>query len=45
LYWAPFKDGVVLASEPFDSGRWKEVPEGHLAIARPGSDLRLEALR
>ena len=45
LYWAPFKEGVAMASEPFDGGRWKEIPEGHLAIARPGEDLRLEALR
>ncbi|MGZ6124317.1 MAG: class II glutamine amidotransferase [Myxococcales bacterium] len=45
LYWAPFKDGVCLASEPLDGGRWREIPEGHLAVARPGQDLRLEALR
>jgi len=45
LYWALFKEGVAMASEPFDGGRWKEIPEGHLAIARPGEDLRLEALR
>ena len=44
LYWARFKGGVALASEPLDGERWKEVPEGHLAIARPGEDLRLEAL-
>jgi len=37
--------GVCMASEPLDGGRWKEIPEGHLAIARPGEDLRLEALR
>jgi glutamine amidotransferase len=45
LYWAPFRDGVCLASEPLDGERWKEIPEGHLAIARPGQDLQLEALR
>lgn len=45
LYWAPFKDGVCLASEPLDGERWREIPEGHLAIARPGEDLRLEALQ
>ena len=45
LYWSPFQGGVCLASEPLDGGRWREVPEGHLAIARPGDDLRLEALR
>jgi ergothioneine biosynthesis protein EgtC len=44
LYWAAFKQGVALASEPLDGARWKEIPEGHLAIARPGEDLRLEAL-
>jgi glutamine amidotransferase len=45
LYWSPFKDGVCLASEPLDGTRWKEIPPGHLAIARAGDDLRLEALR
>src|SRR3954470_23473624 len=25
LYWSPFKDGVALASEPLDGGRWKEI--------------------
>jgi glutamine amidotransferase len=45
LYWAPFKDGVCLASEPLDGERWREIPEGRLAIARPGEDLRIEALR
>ena len=45
LYWSPFLGGVCMASEPLDGGRWKEIPEGHLAIARPGEDLRLEALR
>ena len=45
LYWSPFKDGVALASEPLDGTRWKEIPEGHLAIARPGEDVRLEPLR
>ena len=45
LYWAPFRDGVCLASEPLDGERWREIPEGHLAIARAGHDLRLEALR
>jgi glutamine amidotransferase len=45
LYWAPFRDGVCLASEPLDGSRWKEIPPGHLAVARPGQDLRLEALR
>src|SRR5437588_392949 len=45
LYWAPFKDGVCLASEPLDGGRWKAVPAGQLAIARAGQDLMFEALR
>jgi ergothioneine biosynthesis protein EgtC len=45
LYWAPFQQGVSLASEPLDGGRWKEIPADHLAIARAGHDLRLEALR
>jgi gamma-glutamyl hercynylcysteine S-oxide hydrolase len=45
LYWAPFQQGVSLASEPLDGGRWKEVPADHLAIARAGHDLHLEALR
>jgi len=45
LYWSPFQDGVCLASEPLDGRRWKELPEGQLAVARPGADLRLEALR
>jgi gamma-glutamyl hercynylcysteine S-oxide hydrolase len=45
LYWSPFLGGISLASEPLDGGRWKEIPEGHLAIARPGEDLKLEALR
>lgn len=45
LYWAPFQGGVCLASEPLDGGRWREVPDGHLAIARPGDDVRVEALR
>jgi glutamine amidotransferase len=44
LYWAPFRDGVCLASEPLDGERWLEIPEGHLAVARPGQDLRLESL-
>jgi len=45
LYWAPFQQGVCLASEPLDGGRWKEIPADHLAIARAGHDLHLEALR
>jgi ergothioneine biosynthesis protein EgtC len=45
LYWAPFKDGVSLASEPLDGARWKEIPADHLAIARAGHDLRVESLR
>jgi predicted glutamine amidotransferase len=45
LYWAPFREGVCLASEPLDGARWKDVPAGQLAIARAGQDLRLEALR
>ena len=45
LYWAPFKRGVALASEPLDGARWREVPENHLAVTRPGEDLRLEPLR
>jgi predicted glutamine amidotransferase len=45
LYWAPFAGGVCLASEPLDGERWKEIPDGHLGIARPGDDLRVEPLR
>ncbi len=45
LYWSPFKNGVAVASEPLDGSAWKEIPESHLAVARPGEDLRLEALR
>jgi ergothioneine biosynthesis protein EgtC len=45
LYWAPFHGGVALASEPLDGARWKEIPADHLAIAKPGEDLRIEALR
>jgi glutamine amidotransferase len=45
LYWSPFAGGVCLASEPLDGGRWKEIPADHLAVARPGDDVRLEALR
>jgi ergothioneine biosynthesis protein EgtC len=45
LYWAPFKEGVCLASEPLDGVRWKDVPPGQLAIACAGQDLRLEGLR
>ena len=45
LYWAPFQDGVCLASEPLDGNRWREIPDGHLAVARAGNDLQLEALR
>jgi glutamine amidotransferase len=44
LYWSRFQGGVSLASEPLDGAGWREVPEGHLAIARPGEDLRVEAL-
>jgi glutamine amidotransferase len=45
LYWAPFQQGVCLASEPLDGARWKEIPADHLAIARAGDDLRVEALQ
>ncbi len=45
LYWSQFRNGVALASEPLDGAAWKEIPEGHLAVARPGDDLRLEPLR
>ncbi len=45
LYWSPFGDGVCLASEPLDGGRWKEIPQDHIAVARPGDDLRVEPLR
>ena len=45
LYWAPFRKGVALASEPLDGAGWKEIPEGHLAVARPGEDLRVERLQ
>ena len=45
LYWAPFKQGVCLASEPLDDTRWKEIPADHLAVARAGDDLRVEELR
>ena len=45
LYWAPFQQGVCLASEPLDGARWKEIPTDHLAIARAGDDLRVEALQ
>jgi len=45
LYWAPFRNGVALASEPLDGAGWKEIPEGHLAVARPGEDLRVERLQ
>jgi ergothioneine biosynthesis protein EgtC len=45
LYWAPFRQGVCLASEPLDGERWKEIPADHLGIARAGEDLRVEALR
>jgi predicted glutamine amidotransferase len=34
-----------MASEPLDAERWREIPDGHLAVARPGDDLRLEPLR
>jgi len=45
LYWAPLLGGACLASEPLDGDRWKEVPEGHLAVARPGEDLRVEKIQ
>lgn len=46
LYAAPFGDGVCLASEPLDGrDRWREVPADHVAVARPGAELKLEALR
>ena len=45
LYWSPFRDGLCVASEPLDGGRWREIPDGHLAIVRAGVDPRLEPLR
>lgn len=46
LYAAALGEGVCLASEPLDAReRWREVPPDHLAIARPGQELRLEPLR
>jgi len=45
LYWSPFARGVCMASEPLDGERWKEIPPELVAVAVPGEDLRLEALR
>jgi len=54
LYWAGGPSGAqalgwIMASEPLwpeeqGSGRFREIPRGHLAIARPGRDLQLEAI-
>src|SRR5438552_3531994 len=35
----PFGDGVCMASEPLDDGRWRELPPGEIVTVRPG-DLR-----
>lgn len=46
LYWSPFgAGGVCFASEPLDGTKWREIPCDHVALSRPGEDLRLERLR
>ena len=44
LYFSRLLDGVCLASEPLDGGRWREIPAGSMAVARPGAELRIEDL-
>jgi gamma-glutamyl hercynylcysteine S-oxide hydrolase len=45
LYAGRLGQGVCLASEPLDDReKWTAIPPGHLAIARPGAELSLEAL-
>lgn len=39
LYAAPFGEGVCMASEPLDAGRWRELPIGEIVTVRAG-DLR-----
>jgi len=39
LYAARFGDGVCMASEPLDGGRWNELPPGEVVTLRAG-DLR-----
>ncbi|TMA27162.1 MAG: ergothioneine biosynthesis protein EgtC [Deltaproteobacteria bacterium] len=45
LYFAPFGEGVCLASEPLDGAKWRELPADAICTARPGSDLAVEPLR
>ena len=46
--WPPAPDaraaGWCMASEPVDGAGWTAVPAAHLAIARPGHAVQLEAL-
>jgi glutamine amidotransferase len=46
LYASRLGEGACLASEPLDDrAGWRSVPPDHLAIARPGAEIELEALR
>jgi len=42
LYWRNIETGTVVASEPFDTGAWEEVPRGSVLTVSAGEAVRIE---